>query len=128
MTDATNRKLDVENSDEGEISRDDPLFELSQIIGYSQPDGAARKDVAEGEQIDLEAELLRELENYPGYQTASDEGAVEETVPATQYDEFEAELSEEELTSADDILPEEQAYSPESTPEPEMPGAVDRTT
>jgi hypothetical protein len=65
MADATNRKLDVENTDEDRISRDDPLFELSQIIGYSEPRDAANEDLDEDAgQMDLEDALLRELEDF----------------------------------------------------------------
>ncbi|GAB4351104.1 MAG: hypothetical protein Kow0026_07900 [Oricola sp.] len=65
MADATNRKLDVGNTEEDRISRDDPLYELSQIIGYSDP--RDEEDVASAEddgQMDLEDTLLRELEDF----------------------------------------------------------------
>ena len=66
MTDGTNRKLDVENTDKNRISRDDPLFELSQIIGYSEEKGSAPDQPVDEGQMDLEAALLRELEDFPG--------------------------------------------------------------
>lgn len=66
MTDAANRKLDVKNSDPGDIARDDPLYELSQIIGFSRPAETSAPRQSVNEQIDLEQELLSELENYPG--------------------------------------------------------------
>ncbi|TCD12345.1 SPOR domain-containing protein [Oricola cellulosilytica] len=63
MTDATNRKLDVDDIDTGDIRRDDPLFELSQIIGFSEESDEQVADHEAGDaQIDLEDALLRELE------------------------------------------------------------------
>lgn len=68
MADATNRKLDVDRNGNREIARDDPLFELSQIIGYSQPRQSETPAAPHSDEpIDLEQELMRELESYPGY-------------------------------------------------------------
>jgi len=79
MTDATNRKLDVKNSGDGDIARDDPLYELSQIIGFSRPAETSEEQAVSDEQIDLEQEMLREFENYPkSYSRESQEPESEE--------------------------------------------------
>jgi len=65
MTDATNRKLDVKDNEFGDIARDDPLYELSQIIGFSRPAEPENPRQAQEDHIDLEQELLRELDNFP---------------------------------------------------------------
>lgn len=79
MTDATNRKLDVKNSGDGDIARDDPLYELSQIIGFSRPAETPEEQPVSDEQIDLEQEMLREFENYPSsYSRESQEPESEE--------------------------------------------------
>ncbi|MCI5073796.1 SPOR domain-containing protein [Oricola sp.] len=62
MADATNRKPDVKNSDRDEISRDDPLFELSQIIGYSSSDDMSHRHAEPEDEIDFESDLIRELD------------------------------------------------------------------
>jgi len=65
MTDATNRKLDVKDNELGDIARDDPLYELSQIIGFSRPAETEHPRSTQEEHVDLEQELLRELDNFP---------------------------------------------------------------
>ena len=65
MTDATNRKLDVKDNEFGDIARDDPLYELSQIIGFSRPAESEQPRQAQEDHVDLEQELLRELDNFP---------------------------------------------------------------
>lgn len=65
MTDATNRKLDVKDNEFGDIARDDPLYELSQIIGFSRPAEPEHPRQAHDDTVDLEQELLRELDNFP---------------------------------------------------------------
>ncbi|QKV17749.1 SPOR domain-containing protein [Oricola thermophila] len=81
MTDATNRKLDVGNTGEDRISRDDPLFELSQIIGYSEPEAAADADPdADDGQMDLEDALLRELGDFSASIEGESVGEVEAAV------------------------------------------------
>jgi hypothetical protein len=107
MADATNRKLDVENTDEDRISRDDPLFELSQIIGYSERKGAADADFhADEGQMDLEDALLRELEDFSG--------VIEENLPETAV-EYEAAVENEAPADVTDdgAIPDESAL-PES--------------
>ena len=65
MTDATNRKLDVKDNEFGDIARDDPLYELSQIIGFSRPAEPEHPRQTHDDAVDLEQELLRELDNFP---------------------------------------------------------------
>ena len=65
MTDATNRKLDVKDNEFGDIARDDPLYELSQIIGFSRPAEPEHPRQAHDDTVDLEQELLRDLDNFP---------------------------------------------------------------
>ena len=65
MTDATNRKLDVKDNEFGDIARDDPLYELSQIIGFSRPAEPEQPRQGQDDNVDLEQELLRELDNFP---------------------------------------------------------------
>jgi SPOR domain len=85
MADATNRKLVVGDTATDEISRDDPLFELSQIIGYKQPEETVRENAdasAADEQLDLEDALVRELEGEIASMDEADDGPlVAETAP-----------------------------------------------
>jgi len=122
MTDATNRKLDVENTDEDRISRDDPLFELSQIIGYSERRGAADADVhADEGQMDLEDALLRELEDFSGvFEEDLPEAAAEEDTAIE--DEAFADVAEDSVLAAPDLPESSEAFKPEA---PEMPDPVE---
>ena len=130
MTDATNRKLDVENTDEDRISRDDPLFELSQIIGYSERDDASEAEFPSEEgQMDLEDALMRELGDFSDAEAEAAEGlsgAVEEydsaieAEPAAGPVEEIAEFKPEASESMD-------VYEPQfdAAPEPAEEGAPD---
>lgn len=94
MTDATNRKLDVKDNEFGDIARDDPLYELSQIIGFSRPAEPEHPGQPQEDHVDLEQELLRELDNFPvpgrssaeasDYQDYSEPEAVEPVSPPEQ--------------------------------------------
>ncbi|MFZ2102031.1 MAG: hypothetical protein WAU86_15845, partial [Oricola sp.] len=111
MTDATNRKLDVDRADDGEISRDDPLFELSQIIGYSRP--AERRSHADEPEIDLESELLRELETFSGVLPDEPEAALEPEIDFSD-DDFEGAMAME----AAPALEPQPSYEPVAEYEP----------
>ncbi|MBA69739.1 MAG: hypothetical protein CML30_12770 [Rhizobiales bacterium] len=113
----------------GVIDEDDPLAELARIIGYDRPapsrpeeTGAQVLAPAESAEIDLEAELLRELE--PAYaETESREQPAAVTPPpfpderASEAASFPFEQDEqdfEEAVSADPIagLPDEPPFDP----------------
>lgn len=123
MADATNRKLDVENTDEDRISRDDPLFELSQIIGYSERDdaGGVKPDGDEG-QMDLEDALMRELGDFSD---VAEEGLTDAVVEYDAAVEAEAdagpvgETVDEFAASEPEITEKPADYEPISYVEPE---------
>lgn len=105
MADATNRKLDVENTDEDRISRDDPLFELSQIIGYSERGGSADAETPDDEgQMDLEDALMRELGDFSN--------APEEDL-SDAVDEYDASIVPDEPAEAVEDLAASEPEAPE---------------
>jgi hypothetical protein len=77
MTDAATRSVSHDETNEADIRSDDPLFELSRIMGIDdeqpQPDSAQIDP-----QIDLEDALLAEL-SVEHYEDSADEAQVEES-------------------------------------------------
>jgi hypothetical protein len=93
MAEAMSRKAEKDRGIDDEISRDDPLFELSQIIGYSPEKKKSSEPSGHGaDQLDLEDALVAELEDdLTSYE-------VEETPPLA-YEDDDIEIDLESLAS-----------------------------